>query len=1654
MDHNLLISELQALTVETKRRNPEVKDAGETALEVLKGGQLPRQTLLDNADTLLQPVILGCKSKAVKVIAISIAALQRLVALGGVPTDKLPQVLSTLKGVSNQAVDIQLKILQTLLSILTFNKDIHEEILGNVLLLCFRLQDSRVSVVSSTAAATLRQAVMLIFDKLSASSVPSTPATISLDLPTEPPQRLEVTPSAMDAYSVFSDLCILSASAGSHGPAFNLWKGDTEKPKLLKLKDLQRTFGLELIESILSGYESCVKKRPELLFLLQRSLHPLLLRLLSEKPTFPVALRVCRLIFLLIRSFINQLSEEIETYLNTLLKLGAGDIEGETTKSKESVPPWLRVLVLEILRAICGDYFLLQSIYIHYDQKQGGPMLYTKIISALGRLVNEKPALLGINAQIHGVGVPATDSSSSAASLHAGYFDLGLEMVASAASVGVSTMNAMMGASAGGLSSQSTLKLRLIEQHDKAEAPLVPETYVYFLALQSLNSMAQGIYSDVKSNDPPSAAARGMASSAWPALLAALSYCIATNLSHSIFAEVLKALQDFTIACGLLEFYTPRDAFLNTLGKYAVPPPAVSAMQTYSEIPHAQRNAGGIAADALGFASSLGTSAPVGPPGLSERNMACLRSTIYVARELGPTLGKAWHDVLEILQNANFMLSARALSVPKRQAPGSPHKTASPQLSKVPESVETKPDILQDLEPESILLLINALFESSKDLPDEAFTTFVVALCQLSSEMIGVDSQTLVGHDTASEVSIPSTPTASVGFNPSSDVNNRRRTSGINISHSIKSEERSFSLTKLRVVSTLNLDRIVSREPNVGWTVITQHLLVVARHSVAPSTIRIQASDTLGEILFTSVKVGKEPGIQHQVFNVLIHQVDTHPVSNSVSTDYDVRSSGYQTLNHLLESFGHCLQVGWETVFDILDKVCQDKDSASLQSLKTSDLSTNLRRQSALSNKGSANLIRIAFPSLTLICTDFLTSLNNDAMRHCITCLGCFGRQKEDVNITLAAIGLLWNVSDVVQGDSGDLWLYLLSELLALGHDNRVEARNSAIQTLFRCIELYGSGLTPRLWEDVFNKIIFPLLDGAQGEESQVIVLQSVGLIFGNFMLYVSALETFDKIYQHFLDRIEYAFNEESRVCCTASLEALEKALISVKENKQGLGLMASKIVDASWRTFAIMGESFISKAPYTQENLIALVRIGSLLHDNFDPGESQRLNQLSSILCSIMAYVRSPEYRPDVDVMSPLQNSICQVMSNSNSFNPGLVLGNLSNFSLLAYVDNRDQATDAKLTYVALSKWGMQKMYKIFQKVSQMKELYEDGTVEAMLTVYSIPINLKYDCPPANRFGNDIPLWKSAMTIFTNVLGIVIPVLDVQTIEIIKYERLWTQTMTVLNGILKAKPPTDVSEDEDFVVEQLTRLEAIIIPRLGDLRVPDDIISQFAGMLCEASRLYCYDDTSNEGTTAPGTPLTQENLHYWAFNLLVRLSKKRHDAQSEHQEKQQRIAKLALPSMLKRFDEALSRFMKDKMLRGNLPMGRTREEELLFVLRHLATFATWDPLPSPTKTLTTAYNKSHRSHLFQFYPLLLKLCSTQDHMPSLWVLPSEQVELFDSEYERVGNNVETGELQQEEDVDAGDGQDLIEVNAKDLARRCLEVIGVELGLGTHVSSA
>lgn len=80
------------------------------------------------------------------------------------------------------------------------------------------------------------------------------------------------------------------------------------------------------------------------------------------------------------------------------------------------------------------------------------------------------------------------------------------------------------------------------------------------------------------------------------------------------------------------------------------------------------------------------------------------------------------------------------------------------------------------------------------------------------------------------------------------------------------------------------------------------------------------------------------------------------------------------------------------------------------------------------------------------------------------------------------------------------------------------------------------------------------------------------------------------------------------------------------------------------------------------------------------------------------------------------------------------------------------------RITYIALSKKCMPLLVDLFVQFKDQEELYVSETLEAVLSAYSIPIKLKYDCPPASKFGKDLPLWKTATTSFLRVVKEIAP--------------------------------------------------------------------------------------------------------------------------------------------------------------------------------------------------------------------------------------------------------------------------------------------------------
>lgn len=103
----------------------------------------------------------------------------------------------------------------------------------------------------------------------------------------------------------------------------------------------------------------------------------------------------------------------------------------------------------------------MRRIWERYDSQEGSSNLFGSLVSCLKRLVTEKPAILGVCAQMFGVGVSSHQSDVNVSSSSYG-FDVGTVagIVANAASATVTGVVGMIGTEHGLSPTGSAMKLQ------------------------------------------------------------------------------------------------------------------------------------------------------------------------------------------------------------------------------------------------------------------------------------------------------------------------------------------------------------------------------------------------------------------------------------------------------------------------------------------------------------------------------------------------------------------------------------------------------------------------------------------------------------------------------------------------------------------------------------------------------------------------------------------------------------------------------------------------------------------------------------------------------------------------------------------------------------------------------------------------------------------------------------------------------------------------------------------------------------------------------------------------------------------------------------------------------------------------------------------
>ncbi|PTB64574.1 hypothetical protein BBK36DRAFT_1123401 [Trichoderma citrinoviride] len=1678
MTTQLLATELANLIQESKRKHSDLRQAAERSLEELKSlGNVPETAapeLLSQKPSFVNPFIIACGTKNAKFTGIAIVCLQRLIVAKALPRSKLYQVLEALMQASSAGLDVQLKILQALPSLLqNYSSDLNGDLLVTALNICFILQSSKNAIVNNTSAATLQQLVVSVFDKVVAEDKTGGDAPIAGEAPSAD-GKVELRAAALDAY---------------------------RRSEFLRFSGLQQTFGLELIESVITNHAAVFITHPEQAHILRDRVMPLLMSALKGKPSFATTVRLVRILYTLLRRHITVLPTECGDALSLL-----------TTLLDQDTTIWKRALCMEVFRGIFAEHALVRRIFAMYDAKEGDRDIIKTLIATFVRLSTEKPAVIGLG---HQSTMPVADPSGSSNSS------------TDQALIEATSVTGIIGGSVGsevsniGISvAWSSVRVPCIDQLDKAEAPTIPESYIYSLILACLSSLSDGLAKfilpltvpnetrtrrkaskqDMGRSSPAPAQLEAEGSShgprersasfkknpvpinpldledhpaypevricsdivteCWPAILATCSTFLYASLDSEYYHGLVRAFQRFAHVAGLLQLPTPRDAFLSTLGKAAVPPNILSACvnagqsrsSTATTPTETQNSVFSNARGLLSVENLTQVSSPTerqrqGPldPSitLNTRNLLCLRALLNLGIALGPTLGHAWGIILETLQQADFVLYVTGKA---------PVRATSISRSGQDYQNESEGNSLManfGSEVRSVETAAARLIESSVDFPNESFVEVVQAICGLLPGEGEAKSSTENKEQ-------QSRPTQHVR----SSSGQHRRVLSFSGQSTISNQELQFALAKLGEVAMINLERLLRFDPKEsGWEMLVQKLIQMLDWGVISPPVRTRASEILAKLVLEAANAaGALPAdirgpIQLRLLGALRDSLKPLQkrgrdisVANA-TTDVEIHRILLDGLRGVIEDCGQTLVSGWDVTFDIIGSVFTTRetdlaDGESIISART--LGTR-----------SSKLVRASFSSLQLICSDFLASLPNSCFLILVDTLYKFCSQDDDLNIALTTVTFFWTLSDFLSGNDKSLditidlfqgadvdalerlaaersrgsdaalWMLLLLRLTAVASDDRVDLRNTAIQTLLRIFDAYGERLSPEAWSICIKSVVFKLLasleeelrstqdeevdesDRTEWHDTAVVVLNGISTLLGNNLEVLTAHSSFNELWNELLGHLATLLDFHILDINTATFKTLSHVLSqSGNEEKPIFDETTVRFAWDLWSRGIPITKSPSGKAQDNQNCLIAYVvalrEVYRLIKSDLTV---ERVQRILSLLRHTVEEASVGSYATDIDNLTQLQAQVLdavKMVRTDIGGVPSALIMQVSEFVTLAYDRDYESQPQSKRTYVAMSKASMQMLEGLVVSHSTDADIYTSGSISAALSALLRPIALKYQFPITTKSTQP---WKLATSTALAIIQAALSKLDNLDIPTNTIQGIWQLVADIADGILSADcgsppPGTDIAEDEAADIAWFHRLVELVIPGMGSERVKEETRRAYTKSLFRTSIIHepplvdklVIEDGGpglsklyhpRAGLTVSLPPTQRTRMAYVAFEELFLLVST--DAAAAHRPSnaevtddystsRRRIACTAAPFLLLRCALTLRAYVSDQPLRGKMPQPLSQRKELLWMLQKLVGLQSQSEAIRPLEGAVS----EDRKHLLRLYPLIVKALRVQ----------------------------------------------------------------------------
>ncbi|MDI1490777.1 MAG: Endocytosis and vacuole integrity protein [Ramalina farinacea] len=1648
MTAQLLTSELTTLLQDSKKKNPELRAATEKSLSDLNA--LPRTSEaqivadLKSRPLFVKPFLLACSTRNPKFSGSAVACLQRLIVANALPTDTLSDVLNALRDSSSLGLDIQLKVLQALPSLLqNYSTSLTGQLLTAAFQVCFLLYGSQTAVVTNLAAAALQQLINTTYEKVTTDQgayPQDAPASeVSLGDST-----LLIQGSRLDAYKVLDDVCLLT---------------EGHKPKYIQGATLAQNFGLELIESILASHAASLVERPEQLHTLQIRLMPFLTRLLSEKSSFSTTVHSIRVVKLVLVNFLGELDSQCETLLSLLNHL----------LDQDSAPLWKRVLCLELYKSFHADTALVTRMYARFDETDEGRNIIRDHLGSLARLASEKPAIIGLGSQSSTPNVPIDDSGEQAA-LQAG--GLVGSIGAAVASIDLNTP---------GISTHwSQTKTPLMEQLDKQEPSPIPATYIYSLTLACLTAFEEGLArflmpftvpsekkvkrKSTKSQTVPQDAgsqdetvpravsatkstqrktpvnplsltshplyhdieiASHMIDQCWPALLAGSSTFLNASLDNENFHALIRSFQKFTQIAGLLGFSTPRDAFLTTLGKHALPSSRVTKtaptprLNDHEEkLPDDDSSRDTSPAPSISSVRKPESSGDSSTPIIGTRHLLCLRALLNLGIALGPVLHTSWSIIFETLQQADLLASVQGLAQKSKSSRSRSNSAAREEIGRA------NSDYLR-AEITAVDTASSRLFESTADLDDVAFLDLLEGLCALLPQADLIDT-----HATANVTLSP---------HPPRKHQKLRSISGTAVEGMTSRHEGVFALDKVKDIIRCNIERfILVDDSNSGWSLLLTKLMAILSSDTDDSKLRIEAARALNDLLvltgvndtLSSQEVGQSS--RARSLSALLAEVQalrqksSHATRFSEQCGIDIHRSALDGLRAILEHCGDSLSLGWSDVLAIVSSVFE---------AGSRDRQTQPR---------SPILVRSSFGSLELICTDFLSSVPQSSLLQLLDTLYHFSEQNLDLNISLTTATFFRLLSDHLLRDESELslenvdvndipllgntdsaarskyykvpvmWLSLLNRLVGITVDSRIEVRHSALHTIFRILDAQGDRMSNESFVKVHEATLRPLLqisldqvsfksDDGNDEmppelfldwsKTAVMIVESVSSLFSQWLdMYKhddNLFNVLEQILGLFTSYLDQKINSVSRAVFGGLSRILSEIDASASDTFPLLGLAWS-----IWSSHhPVDHNSADGRAGDNNDALLAyLFCLGQLLRLTGQGLEGATAVTVVDKLRISTTDATASAYSTDMESMTPVQKAVIEslkMLPYIDSETDRLIVEIISEYINLPYQPTIDEGPPHH-SFVALSKASMTVLEDfVGDRGKRNLTTAESGTPSIALSALHRSIYLKYRW---KRVGREPLTWKKATMTAIAVLQLHVPLFKRPSPALQKY---WEEVVNITNVIISAdckacQNKASIPLDEEFDIQAFSQIKNLLIPTLGSSDLTDDLRTKFGIYIFQTSLIH---EPNPDDLAWPGEglldglkrdhfgrvkalpPSPRSKMSYLLldelFDLVADHGPSNERTDTHNAANPRRLARAAAPYLVLRLGLTLKMYIHDQPMRGRMPQPWSQKKEMLFILRKMVELKMEPSAFAGGEGMSP--DLMRRKHLLRLYPLLLK---------------------------------------------------------------------------------